>query len=223
MPHGTFSDLFVAFPTFNIRNRRVDIFQDNEESILALFRTRITVGCGTLLSMVPEIRDHFKLVTGRCSRTYPLEISTASDPRSVRWDFQLGDGESRPSPGDVANSFPGFPITERYGKVIITVPAAESYKIRATIYTDIRGRFWYVENPFFPIIMPEICLHFLLTNVFSNVMRYSPDHWGEVLLNQVKSDISLITRKYLSAYENKCPVLLLRAISRFYPFVSGDN
>lgn len=71
--------------------------------------------------------------------------------------------------------------------------------------------------------MPETCLHFLLTNIFSNIMRYSPDHWGDVLLNEVRSDISLITRKYLSAFENKFPVLLLRSISKFFPYVSAEG
>lgn len=220
---GTFSDLFTSFPTHSVRDRRAVFVQDNEKSILNFYKTRVTVGTGTLLSMVPEIREYYQLVTGKTSRTFPLEITTASDQRSMKWELQIGDGETRPSLIDIENAFGDFQHSERHGKTIVTVPMSEAHKVRATIYSDIRGRFWYVENPFFPIVLPEICVHFLLTNAFSNIMRYSPDSWGEVLLNQVQSDISLITRKYLSAFENKFPVLLLRALSKFYPYVSSES
>lgn len=220
---GTFSDLFTSFPTITVRDRRTTIIQDNEASILSFYKTRTTVGTGTLLSMVPEIREYYSLVTGRPSRTFPLEITTVSDPRSVKWELQIGDGETRPSSADIENAFGGFQCGERHGKTIVTIPFTEAHKIRATIYTDIRGRFWYIENPFYPIVLPELCVHFLLTNAFSNIMRYSPDHWGEILLNQVRSDISLITRKYLSAFENKFPALLLRSLSKFYPYVSSES
>jgi hypothetical protein len=220
---GTFSDLFTSFPTSVVRDRRATIVQDNEASILSFYKTRTTVGTGTLLSMIPEIREYYSLVTGKPSRTFPLEITTVSDPRSGRWEFQIGDGETRPSTADIENSFDSFHQGERHGKTIITIPFSDAHKVRATIYSDIRGRFWYVENPFYPIVLPELCVHFLLTNAFSNIMRYSPDHWGEILLNQVRSDISLITRKYLSAFENKLPVLLLRSLSKFYPYVSPES
>lgn len=220
---GTFSELFTSFPSTILLDRHTAITQDNEASILAFYKTRTTVGMGTLLSMVPEIREYYSLVTGKPSRTFPLEIKTTSDTRNVNWEFQIGNGETRPSNQDIINAFSNFQISERHGKTIITIPYSEAHKIRATIYSDIRGKFWYIENPFFPVILPELCLHFLLTNAFSNIMRYSPDKWGEVLLNQVRSDISLITRKYLSEFENKFPILLLRSISKFYPYVSPEN
>ena len=50
-------------------------------------------------------------------------------------------------------------------------------------------------------------------------MRYSPDEWGEILSNQVNADASLIIRKYLSAFENKFPILLLRSLSKFHPYI----
>ncbi len=221
--NGTFSELFTSFPTSTIRDRRTTIIQDNEASILSFYKTRISVGTGTLLSMIPEIREYYSLVTGKPSRTFPLEITTVSDPRSGKWELQIGDGETRPPSSDIENAFGEFQHNERHGKTIVTVPFTEAHKIRATIYSDIRGRFWYVENPFYPVAMPELCIHFLLTNAFSNIMRYTPDHWGEILLNEVRSDISLITRKYLSAFENKLPILLLRALSKFYPYVPSET
>lgn len=220
---GTFSDLFASFPTFSVRDKQASIVQENEASIFSFFGTRCTASMGTLLSMIPEIREYFSLVTGRASRTFQLQISTIHDERGVKWEFLIGDGKTRPSATGIVNDFGSFERSERDGKTIVAVPIAEAHKIRATIYADIRGNLWYIENPFFPIVLPEMCIHFLLTNCFSNIMRYSPDNWGDILLNQVQSDISLITRKYLSAFENKFPVLLLRSLSKFYPFVSVEN
>lgn len=223
MSRGTFSDLFSSFPTFTIKNKNLEIIQDNSDSLFHFYKNRYTTSIGTLLSMVPEIREYYKLVTGQQSRTYPLEISLQRDHRSVVWEFQIGDGEVRPNISDVKQAFEGFSIKEIFGKVVVEIPISSAHKIKACIYTDAKGEFWYVENQFFPVILPEECLHFILANAFSNIMRYSPDNWGAILFNEGSSDISLITRKYLSALENKFPVLALRSISRFYPYVSASN
>jgi hypothetical protein len=221
MPHGTFSDLVTSFPTNLIRTRDSDYAQSNLNSILEFYKNRFTVSAGTLLSMVPEIRDYYKITTGRDSRTHPLEVKMVTDRRTTSWELQIGDGIRRPPMGEVAQSFPNFEVTERYGKTIVNIPAVDEHRAQAAIYADIRGNLWYVENPFFPVVLPEIAVHFLLTSMFSNLMRYSPDHWGEVLLNQVNTNVSLIINKYLSSFELKMPILLLRSISKFHPVVSS--
>lgn len=172
------------------------------------------------MSLVPEIREYYKLITGRNSRSYPMDITLGNDPRNVKWEIQIGDGDITPPVDDVERAFPGMKTSNRYGKVVVEVPASESHKIRAMIFVDTSGEFWYIQNPFFPVVLPEVCVHFMLTSAYSNIMRYSPDHWGNILLNEISSDVSLITRKYLSAFENKFPVLALRSISKFYPYVS---
>ncbi|HSX59966.1 MAG TPA: YaaC family protein [Tahibacter sp.] len=220
MPHGTFSDLFAAFPTVLLRNHQFEITQDCKESLIEFYRTRTTVSPGTLLSMIPELREYYKLITGRNSRAHPLELSITNDTRTVKWEFQIGDGELRPPVDGVEKEFEGFNVYERHGKIIVAVPGSDAHRIRACIYSDARGRFWYIENPFFPIVLPEVCVHFLLSNSFSNIMRYSPDRWGNILLNEADSNVSLIARKYLSAFENKFPFLVLRSISRFQPYVA---
>lgn len=219
MPQGTFSDLLTSFPTNSIRARNVDYVQSSLPSIQEFYKTRFTVSGGALLSMVPEIRDYYKITTGRESRTHPLEISVVTEQRSTSWELQIGDGISRPAVVDVQQAFSGFKITERHGKLIVVIPTADEHLAKATIFSDIRGRLWYVENPFFPVILPEVCIHFLLTSMFSNLMRYSPDHWGEVLLNQVNTNVSLIMSKYLSSFESKMPIILLRSYSKFYPII----
>ncbi|WP_461536291.1 YaaC family protein [Spongorhabdus nitratireducens] len=219
MPHGTFSDLFTSFPTTLIRNKNFEVIQDNTDSILAFYKNKHTVSMGTMLSMIPEIREYHKLITGERSRTHPLEITLGNDRRINTWEFQIGDGETKIPSEEIENAFPNFSVVERHGKFVVSVPAVDSHKIKASITVDARGNFWFIENPFFPVILPEMSIHFILTNVFSNIMRYSPDRWGGILLNEVNSDISLIVRKYLSAFENKFPILLLRSISKYYPYI----
>lgn len=219
MPQGTFSDLVCSFPTLSVRNADISIQQDASSSILEFFKKRHTIGVGTLLSMIPEIREYYRIATGKIGRTHPLTVSMGKNDRSIVWEFQIGDGERRPDKADIENSFKGFPINERYGKYIISVPASDASKVNACVSCDARGNLWYVENPFYPVVFPEICIHFMLTSTLSSLMRYSPDHWGDVLLNETNTDQSLIVRKYLSAFENKFPILILRSISKYFPFV----
>lgn len=219
---GTFSDLFMSFPTNIIKdpkNKHFELVQDNIESLISYQKKRVVISAGTLLSMIPEIREYYNLVTGKAGRTHPIEIMMGTNPREIKLEFQIGDGMVRPQLDDVRLSFPGFVINERRGKYTIDVPYSDACKIRAPISIDMRGRFWYIENPIHPIVLPELCIHFLLTNALSSIMRYSPDRWGSMLHNETHSGISLIARKYLSAFENKFPMLMLRSISRYHPYI----
>lgn len=173
-----------------------------------------------LLSMVPEIKDYYELVAEKPSRAHPLDVSIVHDNVNLKYRFQIGDGVSSPPSEGIEPCFPGCEVADRYGKKEVDVLVSEVDKIKALIYTDARGQFWFIENPIFPIVMPEICLHFLISNIFSSIMRYSPDKWGGILLNDVDTDASLIIRKYLSALEAKMPMLALRTISRYYPYIS---
>lgn len=219
-PRGTFSDLVTSFPTHVVKNKGVDFQIDCTESVLELYENRFNVSLGLLLSMVPEMSDYYKLTTGRSSRCYPLEISNANDPRSLIWEFHIGDGESRPSLDSVESSFSGFAKSDRHGKIVVTVPAARVSSARACIYTDIRGNLWFIDNPFLPIILPEVSLHFLISSIFSNIMRYRPDEWGNILTNNVKSNIYLLTRHYFSSLQSKFLVLILRCTTKYIPFAS---
>lgn len=219
-PRGTFSDLVTAFPTHLVKTPNVEFNIDCTESVIEFYQNRYSVSLGTLLSMVPEMNDYYRLTTGRNSRCFPLEIVNANDPRSLAWEFHIGDGEIRPSIDSIDRDFKDFARLDRHGKYIVTVPAAKSSKIKATIYTDIRGKLWYIDNPFFPIIMPEIGTHFLISSMFSNIMRYRPDEWGSVLLNEVNSDISLLTRHYFSTFQKKFLLLTLRAITKYIPYAA---
>jgi hypothetical protein len=217
---GTFSDLVSSFPTHLVKTPSISFSIDCSNSVMELYNTRFEVSLGTLLSMIPEMSEYFELTTGQKSRCYPLEIISANDPRSVTWEFQIGNGESRPPSNCVNEAFEGFPVPERHGKIIVTIQAAKASRIKATIYTDLRGQLWFIENPFFPVILPEVAIHFLITSVFSNIMRYRPDEWGSVLLNEVSSKISLLTRHYFSSFQRKFMLLILRSASRYLPYAT---
>ncbi|MBX9347569.1 hypothetical protein K5M36_10760 [Chromobacterium vaccinii] len=221
MARGTFTELFSAFPTSYVKNHVVFLQQSNFESIRELYENKVTMSTGTLLSMVPEIREYYYLATGRPSRAHPLSVNISHDSYDVKYKFQIGDGELLPAAGQVEQAFPGCEVFDRHGKKEVDVPVSAAGAVKAIIYTDSRGRFWFVENPIYPLIMPEFCLHFLISNIFSNVMRYSPGMWGDILLNNVDTDVSLIIRKYLSALEAKMPILSLRSISKYYPYVGA--
>lgn len=220
MPRGTFSDLFSSFPVHHIRVKDYEFYIDCTNSLIEFQNTRFSVSLGTLMSMIPEVAPYYYLTTGRRSRCYPLDIATAGDPRQVIWELAIGDGEHRPSAKSIADAFLGFSTSERHGKIIVQVPAVSAHKIMACIYTDIRGQLWFIENPFFPVILPEIAVHFLASSIFSNIMRYRPDEWGNVLLNEVPSSISLLSRHYISSLQRKFLVLVLRSISRYMPYAA---
>lgn len=220
VPQGTFSELSCSFPTIQIINKNVNFLIDNTNTPFAYFGNKFETTIGNLLSMIPEIRDYYSSTTGNQSKTHPLSITMKKESRDVCWEFQIGDGTITPNRIAIDNAFGNFRIEERYGKYLITIPIDQVHTIRASIFTDARGDFWFIENPFYPIILPEICIHFLIINSFSNIMRYAPDYWGDILLNEVDSNLSLVTRKYISALENKFILLVLRNISSYFPFVN---
>lgn len=217
-PRGTFSDLVSSFPAQLVRQGNISFNIDCKNSVMELYKNRCTVSLGALLSMIPEMSEYYQLTTGRPSRCHPLEIVNSNDPRTLAWEFHIGNGERRPSRSGLDKAFEGLSQSERHGKCVVTVTAAQAPEIKATIYTDIRGKLWYIENEFFPIILPEIATHFLISSIFSNIMRYRPDEWGNVLLNHVDSQISLITRHYFSSFQKKFLLLVLRSVSRYHPF-----
>jgi len=222
-PIGTFSELFSAFPSQLIRTGGIEFIQDCTGSIREFFRHRINVSIGTLLSMLPEMSNYYSLMTARRSRAYPLEIVNANNPKTLVWEFHIGDGASPPSREIVDKSFPGFDISERYGKYVVSVPATRASEVKALIYTDIEGRLSFIDNPFFPVLLPEICVHFLLNHIYSCIMRYRPEEWGNVILNEVSSDTSLLTRHYFSNFERKFLLLALRCLSGYYPVVETST
>lgn len=219
-PRGTFSDLVTSFPAQLIKNPAFEMSVNCVDSVVNFYGIQHSVGLGTLLSMIPEMTEYYKLTTQSGGRCHPLEITNAMSARSLTWEFHIGDGETEPPAAGIENSFPGLTRLGRHGKIVVTVPASAAGTIRPCIYTDIRGKLWYIDNPFFPVILPEIAVHFLINSIFSNIMRYRPDEWGSVVVNNVSSNISLITRHYFSSFQRKFLLVILRSLSRYIPYAA---
>lgn len=217
--HGALSELVFAFPTIEIRGGKTELIQDNVETLKKYFHYKHTTGMSILMSMIPELRDYYRLVKKQSGRTHPLEISQDGGRRGMV-QFQIGDGEIKPDRGDLERAFPEANIRERYGKLIVDVASTELHRIRSMILVDALGDYWYIENPFYPIILPEIGLHFLIMHSLSNIMRYSPDQWVDILSNESNSGASFLIKRYLSAFEDKVPFMILRNASQYYPYVT---
>lgn len=216
---GTFSDLhgshtntliFVADTDFAI-NRALSITKYHENS------AKLSVG--TLYSMVPELRDYYQIVTGQNGRCHPLEISRTGDRNSLSWQWCIGDGVFKANRELIEKSFPDCFIVEKHGKYLISISQEQLNLIEPIIQVDSRNRLWYTENPIHPICLSTLDIHFLITCALSNIMRYSPDKWGSILLNEVDGNISLITQRYLTSLEAIFPLLLLRELSPYYPYI----
>lgn len=215
---GTFSDLHSSFPENSIRSANLEVIGSNAESILKFNERKFTASLGTLLSMVPEVRKYFEFVTGRNSRSHAMNVYSETRYAKHSYVFLIGDGQRRPSPVEIERCFPGAQIGEENGRSKIVVGSEDLNRLVLTAYTDIHGDLWFIENPFAPVVLPEVNLHFLILAIFSNLMRYRPDEWGELVNNNVEMGISLLVRHYFSAVERKFNMLVLRNISQFFPY-----
>lgn len=218
MPRGTFSDLHTSFPQNLIRGFDTEIMGSSMPSLIALYRNRVTCSLGTLLSLVPEMAEFYKIATGRDSRVHKLSIVPSRQVRDPSISFQIGNGIKRPSPKGIEQGFPGCRSYEEGGRINVVVERERVGEIQACIYTDINGRLWFIDDPFHPTHLPEVCLHFLILAIFSNIMRYRPDEWGGLVDNDVSANVSMATRHYFSVLERKFNVIILRNASLFFPY-----
>ena len=215
---GTFSDLHASFPENSIRSSNLEVIGDNTKSIVEFNNMKFTASLGTLLSMVPEIKKYFQIVTGRASRAHKMDAYSETRYSKHSYVFLIGDGQKRPTEAELQRAFPDAQIGEDNGRSKIIVGDEHVSRLSLTSYTDLHGDLWFVENPFYPVVLPEINLHFLILAIFSNLMRYRPDEWGELVDNNVEMGTSLLVRHYFSAIERKFNMLILRNVSQFFPY-----
>ena len=91
-----------------------------------------------------------------------------------------------------------------------------------TIYHDIHGNLWYINQLVEGFHLPEICLHFLIISALCNIMRYSPYEWNNILSNKISSDFSLLISKYLRLFELKYPMLVVQQLTEFLPTIKSE-
>lgn len=220
---GTFSELFTAFPVeffkFEDRaNEYIDITLDRSRSIENFWSHSWKTSLFALFSMIPEMRDIYSEYDNS-SLAYPLEIKYTYKQRKHGYEFIVGDGLKTPDISRIEKIFPHFEIEDAEGRKRLFVDSEKTPFTPITIYTDIYGKLWYIDNKFELINMPEICIHFLIISALSNIMRYQPEVWGAILNNELDARLSTLIRYYLTIYEKKFPFLILRAISNYYPVI----
>ena len=220
LPQGTFTELVTAFPSILNKNQDFSFTQNNIHSIEDFNNLSIKVGIGSLLSLIPEIKEYYKMTTSKDSRAHPMEIESSSTTRNPIYKFSIGDGISKPSAQVLQDAFPNGKIDNKYGRVVIEVQSADLHYIKAMIWTDSSGKFWYIDNPFYPLVLSDIAVHFLLINSLSNIMRYYPSDWGDILLNEGDASSSILLKRYLSTLEISLPFMILRYTSDFWPYMN---
>jgi hypothetical protein len=216
---GTFSDLHGSHTNTLIFAADTDFSINRANSITKYHESSAVMSVGTLYSMVPELKDYFRIVTGRNSRCHSLEITRTGDRTSLAWEWRVGDGISKPTHDDIEKSFPDCAFTEKHGKYVISIAQEQLDSIQPIVQSDARNHLWYTENPIHPVCLSTLDIHFLITCALSNIMRYSPEKWGAILLNEVDGNISLVTQRYLSSLEAVFPIMVLRELSPYYPYV----
>ena len=92
-------------------------------------------------------------------------------------------------------------------------------KIMPCIYQDIKGELYYIDVPLKGVVIPEVCIHYLIISSLCNIMRYSPYEWNKLLTNKVSSSFSLLINRYLRLFEQKFPMILVQYLSNYCPMV----
>lgn len=221
-PTGTFTDLLFAQFIERIYFGKTYISYSLLRSLDYIQSNNISISILALLSMVPEIKDYYQKVNSKSS-VYNLDIETEVSNSLVQYIFKIGNNENRPAKTVVESSFPSSIISENQGKWEVKVKAQDISDIKATIYSDCYNKLWYIESPISEICIPEFCLHYLIISGFSNIMRYNPHEWGNILSNKTSPEFSLLVRRYIRVFEQKFPILLTQLISSYRPQLSNDT
>ena len=161
----------------------------------------------TLLSMVPELNEYYTKVDTQNHLVHKLSIDTEIVNSSITYNFYIGNGIDRPS-------------KEKQGAYKVTVSSSIISRITPCIYHDLRGQLWYIESPIEGLVLPELCLHFLIISALCNIMRYSPHNWSNILTNKVSPQYSLLISKYLRLFEIKYPMLVSELITNYVPVIA---
>lgn len=221
IPRGTFLDLLCAVPVSYIycrnENDDVNINYSLIESIDLIQRSNIKISLLTLLSMVPELHNYYRKVDPEHKIVHRLRIDSSVAQKKIIFRFYIGDGNVRPNIENLKQAFGDCAIEEEAGTYKIVVPVDKLTNIMPCIYQDIRGDLYYIDGPIKGVVIPEICLHYLIISALCNIMRYSPNEWNKILTNKVSSSFSLLINRYLRLFEQKFPMIVVQYLSNYCP------
>ncbi len=223
VPWGTFGEIMVSIPVTFIKEKSFSIRVSNLDSILHFQKNEFEFSILTLLSMIPEVADYFKMIDPNNCATFALKISTELINEKAMYIFVIGNGTMKPDRESIEDDFPGCDISEEHGNVKITVSTENMKKISPNIYQDSYGNLAYIKKTVPSLVLPEICLHFLIMSWFSIVMRYAPYEWSKILTNGYSSEFTLLVNNYLRIFEQKYPLMLSRMLSDYFPLIKNES
>lgn len=219
IPSGTFLDLLGAIPVMQINNSNINIKYSLMDSIQKIQNSSIKLSLVTLLSMVPELNPYYIQFDPTHKLVHQVSIDTQVVNTSSTYNFYIGNGTYRPDPERLKHCFPKGIISEIQGSYKISVDSKDISSIKPTIYQDFRGDLWYIESPIDDVVLPEICLYFLIISALCNIMRYSPHNWSEILGNKISSRYSLLISKFIRLFEMKYPMIISQYLTNYIPLL----
>lgn len=219
IPSGTFLDLLCALPITQICNNNINLKYSLLPSIELVQKNSVKLSLMALLSMVPELNSYYTQIDNEHCLVHRINIDTDVVNAKIKYNFYIGDGVNKPDVNKLKQAFKSEDITENQGSFKITVSADKVADIMPCIYQDIYGNIWYVESPIDGLVLPELCLHFLIISALCNIMRYSPHEWSNILSNKISSQYSLLISKYIRLFELKFPMLASEQLTNFAPLL----
>lgn len=217
MPRGTFLDLIGAVFMSRVMYNDVNIQYSIINSIENFQNNNMSLSLSALLSMVPEIQDDYQRFDDKHCCVHRLTIDTERKNAKLEYNFYVGDELNKPNDNKLKDAFLTSSIKEIQDSYQITIDANNIGNIKPTIYKDIRGGLWYIDSPIEGVVLPEICIHFLIISALCSIMRYTPHEWSDILSNKVSSTFSLLINRYLRLFEKKFPMLVVPYISNYSP------
>ncbi len=217
MPRGTFLDLVGAIFMSRVTYNGIEIQYPVINSIENLQNSNISLSLSALLSMIPEIQDDYQRFDNDHSCVHQLTIDTETRNAKLEYNFYVGDGIKKPNYAKLKEAFFKSSIKELQGSYKITVDSNNIGNIIPTIYNDIHGNLWYIDSPIEGIVLPEICIHFLIISALCSIMRYTPHEWSDILSNKISSAFSLLINRYLKLFEKKFPMMIVPYVSNYSP------
>ena len=221
IPSGTFLDLLGAIPMAQITTRNINLKYSLINSIDVVQNHNISISLLTLLSMVPELNKLYGLYDNQHKIVHKLNVDFQMVNTSVIYNFYIGDGIHKPGLERLKKQFKTERVTENHGSLQVSVSLENLKDICPTIYQDIKGNLWYIESPIEGVVIPELCLHFLIISALCNIMRYSPHEWSNILNNKISSQFSLLISEYIRLFEKKFPMLVVQYLTNYLPLL--DN
>lgn len=222
IPLGTFTDLYYSFFTndifLDLNKPESHVFGFMDDAI-NFYKKQTTLGIGSLMSLIPELRESYQSITSRKSNTHKLVIKSIKKSNNV-YSFEIGDGLSLPSEENIRKIFCDDINYSENGNYYFCLSKEKMMTISPMIYTDMYGEHWYIDTDNAKIKMSEICIHFIMTYILSNIMRYNPETWGNILENSSATNENLLIKYYLSLLDKKIPFMAARHTTSYYPYIT---